>query len=192
MKFIERIAMQTSKIKQPRVMQRTSQRGATLVEALIAIVILAIGLLGMAGMTAASIQHNQTSRMRGTGVLLVNDLAERARINAAGFDGGGYDRTVQYNFGANVAAPAGCTVGHVCDAAGIAAYDQAQWLQNVNNRLPGGGAVVTTDTNAGIRSMNVWLIWTEPSDLESNLTQNCPAAAGNANGTRCMYFRVTL
>lgn len=168
--------------------QRSAQRGATLVEALIAMVILAVGLLGMAGMTAAAIQQNQIARMRGTGVLLINDLAERARINAAGFDTGGYDRA---NL-ANLAAPAGCEVSANCDAAGLAAYDQAQWLQNVNERLPSGNAIVATDTVNGIRNMDVWLIWTEPSDLEGNLTQGCPAAAGNANSTRCMYFRVTL
>ncbi len=50
-----------------------SQRGAGLIEVLVAVVILAIGLLGMAGMTASSIKFNQMSRMRGTGVLLVKE-----------------------------------------------------------------------------------------------------------------------
>lgn len=176
--------------------QRTSQRGASLIEALVAIVILAVGLLGMAGMTAASIKYNQTSRMRGTGVLLVNDLAERARINIVGFNGGGYEKKDTYSFSSTLTDPTGCTNAAVCSAAGLATYDLNQWLQNVSNRLPGGSAYITTATANGIRTMNVSLIWAEPSDLEDNLTQTCPANAlpktGDTTGIRCMNFRVTL
>ncbi len=180
-----------------------SQRGAGLIEVLVAMVILAVGLLGMAGITAASIQYNQTSRMRGTGVLLVNDLAERARINISGFDAGKYSREETYNFSFTPTQPTGCTPtpGDTCDAAGLAEFDMQQWLVNVNNRLPAGGAYIATATDAtgSIRTMNVTLIWTEPVDIENNLTQACPLKPNgdpvvdpNNKGARCMNFRVTL
>lgn len=201
-------------IKKPHIKPCASQHGVGLIEVLVAIVILAVGLLGVAGMTAASIQHNQTARMRGTGVLLVNDLAERARINITGFDNDGYKKEDKYSFTSTLTAPSGCTKTKPCDASNLAKYDMNQWLQNVYNRLPGGSAYITTSktcgastagsagaagsagTADGVRCMDVTLIWTEPSDLEGNLTQTCPKAAlpttGDTNGIRCMNFRVTL
>ena len=90
---------------------RCKQYGATLIEVLVAVFILAIGLLGMAGMTAASIKFNQMSRMRGAGVLLVNDLAERARVNIMGFDAGGYasGATKKYSFKPELTTESGCS-----------------------------------------------------------------------------------
>lgn len=188
---------------------RAKQRGATLIEALVAIVILAVGLLGMAGMTAASIKNNQTSRMRGTGVLLVNDLAERARINLAGFNT--YQQGARYSFTGTPTKPAGCDVNNACTPQQLAQYDLQEWLFNVNERLPGGSAHIVTTTTGNntetIRNMDIWLIWTEATDKTNaaartndasidNMSQACPAAAlngvSNTDGVRCMYFRVTL
>ena len=44
------------------------QRGATLLEVLVAMVVLAVALFGMAGLTSSSIKSNQFSRMRATGL----------------------------------------------------------------------------------------------------------------------------
>ncbi|MCB1996657.1 MAG: prepilin-type N-terminal cleavage/methylation domain-containing protein, partial [Rhodoferax sp.] len=52
---------------------RASERGATLIEVLVAMVILATALLGMAALTSSSIKYNQFSRLRATGLSLVTD-----------------------------------------------------------------------------------------------------------------------
>ncbi|MET3375673.1 type IV pilus assembly protein PilV [Variovorax boronicumulans] len=195
----------------------TQQRGATLIEVLVAIVILAIGLFGMAGLTSAALKYNQFSRMRATGLSLVNDYAERARANLAGF--AGYTHAKAYNASTREAAstdptppPAACEVDtsvpdrpvNTCGAA-IAAYDLAQWLTNVGNRLPGGTAYVTTelvDAASGVnglpatRVLNIWLIWRAiAEDTGAALHQACPIAGANIAApteVNCMYFRVTL
>ena len=187
-----------------------SQRGAGLLEVLVAVVILAIGLLGMAGMTASSIKFNQMSRMRGTGVLLVNDLAERARVNVLGFDAGGYASAAdkQYSFSPTLTSESGCSdlVSNKCTSGQLAAYDMNQWLRNVNARLPGGDAFIQTDSTKEARVMDIWLMWTEATESTntsadddsantSNMSQACPASvlpAGDTSGVRCMYFMVTL
>ena len=186
------------------------QRGAGLIEVLVAILILAIGLLGMAGMTAASIKYNQMSRMRGAGVLLVNDLAERARVNVLGFDARSYasPNNKKYSFSTTLTNESGCfdLVDNKCTPEQMAAYDMNQWLRNVNARLPGGDAFIHTSSTKEARVMDIWLMWTEATESTntsadddsantSNMSQACPASvlpAGDTSGVRCMYFMVTL
>jgi len=57
------------------------ETGATLIEVLIAMVVLAIGLLGLAGLQATSIQSNHSAYYRSQATLLANDLADRMRAN---------------------------------------------------------------------------------------------------------------
>lgn len=196
------------------------QRGATLIEVLVAMVILSVALFGMAGLTSAALKYNQFSRMRATGLSLVTDYAERARANLAGFSG--YAHAKAYNASARTAAskdptsPRGaCVVDtsnpaspvNTCGTA-IAAYDQSQWLTNVANRLPGGTAYVTADLTAApsgvnglpaTRMLNVWLIWSAIEEgagfgPQGPLQQFCPAGANIATGAsvNCMYFRIML
>jgi type IV pilus assembly protein PilV len=59
----------------------TKQSGFTLVEVLVALVILAIGLLGVAGMQTRSLGGNQGALYRSQAVLFANDIIERMRVN---------------------------------------------------------------------------------------------------------------
>jgi type IV pilus assembly protein PilV len=197
-----------------------TQRGATLIEVLVAIVILAIALFGMAGLTSAALKYNQFTRLRATGLSLVTDYAERARANLVGF--ADYAYTKAYNPSTRAAAsedptsPRGaCLVDtsdptspvNTCGAA-IAAYDQSQWLTNVANRLPGGTAYITSELTvapSGVsglpatRVLNIWLIWSAIEEgsgfgRQEQLQQPCPAGANIASeaSVNCMYFRITL
>lgn len=57
------------------------ETGATLIEVLVAMVILAIGLLGLAGLQATSIQSNHSAYYRSQATILASDLADRMRAN---------------------------------------------------------------------------------------------------------------
>ncbi len=57
------------------------EAGATLIEVLVAMVVLAIGLLGLAGLQATSIQSNHSAYYRSQATLLAGDLADRMRAN---------------------------------------------------------------------------------------------------------------
>lgn len=59
------------------------QGGVVLIEALVSIVILAVGLLGLAGLQARAMNAEFESYQRSQAILLANDMAERIRMNRA-------------------------------------------------------------------------------------------------------------
>ena len=56
-------------------------KGFTMIEVLVALLILSIGLLGMAGLQLVSLQNSGTSLTRSQATMLAYDLAERMRRN---------------------------------------------------------------------------------------------------------------
>ncbi|MCK0506285.1 type IV pilus modification protein PilV [Aromatoleum anaerobium] len=66
------------------------QRGATLIEVLVAVVVLSIGLLGLAGLQMTSLQSNHSAYMRSQASLLAYDLSDRMRANCEGVRGDAY------------------------------------------------------------------------------------------------------
>ncbi|WP_241209536.1 type IV pilus modification protein PilV [Melaminivora alkalimesophila] len=193
------------------------EQGATLIEVLVAMVIMAIALLGMAGVTSASIKYNQFSRMQANGLSLVTDYAERARANLNGFDDYGitdsYAPSTRTSAATNPTTPiANCIVDatdptqptNTCGTP-LANYDKEQWLTTVANRLPGGTAYVETEFTPAppdmeslpaTRILNIWLIWTAPEESSGfgRGRKDCPAGANisNADSVNCMSFRITL
>jgi type IV pilus assembly protein PilV len=71
--------------------------GFTLIEILIAVIILSIGLLGMAGIQLKGLRGTTSSTLRSEATILANDIAERARINPAGLAIGSGNENVQYS-----------------------------------------------------------------------------------------------
>ena len=176
------------------------QKGATLIEVLVAIFLLTVGLLAMAALTVSATNYNKMAQIRGTGTMLVNDYAERARANLLGFDRGGYAKDAKFN--STLTAASACNVNNTGSVAAdcVALYDQREWLQEVANRLPQGSAYVTVEAPAaagdrGLRAMNVWISWREQDSSAALLNAGpatCPSAGDAIAGTRCMFFRVAI
>jgi type IV pilus assembly protein PilV len=106
-----------------------------MVEALVALLVLSIGLLGVGLMQFSSLRSNHGSSLRSQATFLAYDIADRMRANrAAAIDGGEYDIAL-------AAAGASGTV---------AGDDLIRWKQSLADTLPGGdGSVARTQvTNA--------------------------------------------
>jgi type IV pilus assembly protein PilV len=183
------------------------QTGASMIEVLVAILLVSVGLLGIAGLSGATFGYNKVSQIRLTGIALANDLADRARVNVFGYDRGAYDITLADNFVTTpVAVPDGNldldpadTANAATAADGLAAADVDQFLRSVRNRLPQGDAVVVSRPGANIRELDVWLLWQEPTtdagDALFGAGQgNCPSSLTTAEQAlySCMYFKVGL
>ena len=114
------------------------QRGFTLIEVLVAGLILAIGLVGVAGLQAFSLKNNQSAYMRSQATALAYDLADRMRSNVAGANGGFYDP-------ATAAMATGCTTTSGCSPAQMAQHDLGEWNNSVATFLPMGEGFVCID-----------------------------------------------
>jgi type IV pilus assembly protein PilV len=102
-------------------------RGLTLVEILVALLILSIGLLGLAGLQTASLRFNTSAYFRTQATALAYGLADRMRANReAALDGA-------YAFDLETTPPA-CGVP---DGSGtVPQQEVAAWLNSLACRLP--------------------------------------------------------
>lgn len=100
---------------------RARNRGVGLIEVLIAVLVLAIGLLGIAGLQARAIKNSQSAYERSQAVMLSYFMldAMRANVEAA--------RAGLYNLGETCNVPDG--------TASLIANDQSTWLQALKTTL---------------------------------------------------------
>lgn len=110
------------------------QRGFTMVELLIAVVVLSVGLLGLAGLQAQALRSNQVAYMRTQASLLANDIMDRMRANRAAVQAGHYD-------GISGSQNGSCGTTSGCNAASMAANDVYEWRLTVAQSLPSLGAL---------------------------------------------------
>ena len=179
-----------------------NQRGVSLLEILITILIVSFGLLGIAGLTATSVQIAKLSQFRSVTLQLANDYVERMRGNIAAVSGGQYDKTDTYaiHSATDTEDDVVCAVADSCTSAELAALDQAQWVNSLRQRLPGGDAYVKY--NAGELTVDLWIMWQEPGMELGDATLSvadggnpCPAAPlsdYSGNPPACFYYRVSL
>ncbi|MFZ0257314.1 MAG: type IV pilus modification protein PilV, partial [Gammaproteobacteria bacterium] len=67
------------------------QQGFSLIEVLITVLVLAIGLLGLAGLHAQALRFSHNAYLRSHATLLGNEMADRMRANLVGVAAGSYD-----------------------------------------------------------------------------------------------------
>ncbi len=114
----------------------SSQQGSSLLEVLIATVVLSIGLLGLAGLQTAALKVNQTASARSQAAFLTNGIFDRMRANRDAALNGVYD----INGIANAVFP---TAGSVP----VDVADLAAWKASIDEALPGGdGSICRTNT----------------------------------------------
>jgi type IV pilus assembly protein PilV len=107
------------------------QRGVSLVEILVTMVLMAVGLLGLAGLQARGLQVNQGSLYRSTAEIMVEDLADRLR---AVLDTGAAPGAIA------IATFTGGAGGAFTPASNPSGLDPslANWLATSLAQLPGG------------------------------------------------------
>ncbi len=118
------------------------QRGVSIVESLVALVVITVGMLGIAGLYLSSMQASRTAKVRTHAVELAASIADRIRANR--------DAGTAYDTAGYSSAPAtqDCSTAR-CDPDALAQDDLSRWLTDLRDTLPGGeavtGTVVVTD-----------------------------------------------
>ncbi len=135
---------------------RTSagQRGFSLVEVLIALIIMSVGMLGIAGLYVQSMQAGRTSLFRHHAVTLASDVGDRIRANPrAGI--------AYTGLGANN----NCVGGGVdCSDTAMAANDIFLWDQQAADSLPNGDVTIQFDDSVVPPTYTITVAWDEPGE----------------------------
>jgi type IV pilus assembly protein PilV len=158
-------------MKEPRMKTQSNflhrlQRGISLTEALVALVVLSVGMLGIAALFVESLRANRSATSRMHAVNLVNDLSDRILANRHA--GNAYAL-----LDGMLPASQGCVVTNNCTAEALATDDLASWVRDVRLVMPadatGKPPVTFVDVTAGASSSvpttyRVTIRWSEPGE----------------------------
>lgn len=184
----------------PRPAGNRKQRGTSLLEILVSLLVISVGMLGIAGLITTTFSYNKTAQIRLVGLALVNDYADQARVNVYGYDLGGYDISISDSKPTKPTIVLAQTDPEpLTTAQNLAAFDKFSFMTAVEQRLPGGKAIVNSIPTAGARDLDFWLLWTEAKagaddELFKTGQVNCPNDLGAEDKKiySCMYFKVGL
>jgi type IV pilus assembly protein PilV len=139
------------------------QSGLALIESLVAIIVMALGILGILGLQMRTLADTQTGVRRAQAIRLIEDISERMKVNPNAllsineFESG-------YDEKGSALKVSDCD-STACTPAEQAKYDLKQWKTMVEQTLPGGQASIflapgeTVDANR--RQLGVIIAWRE-------------------------------
>jgi len=102
-----------------------TQRGFSMIELLVAVLVMGIGVLGITGLQMVSLQNNRGALLRGEAVQLAYDMLDRVRANPGSNYGG-------LNLGTAPPAATNCNTNN-CTEAQMVTFDQAVWKCSLGN-----------------------------------------------------------
>jgi type IV pilus assembly protein PilV len=179
-----------------------SQRGATLLEVLVSVLLMSFGMLALAGMQAYSVAAQKNAANRATAGALAAELAELVRLNPLALAREKYDVAMMTTEDLPAGPAALCDFPE-CTAESLAARDLAIFQSSVRALLPRGGVELARPPDSTTRA-DIWILWEEPllfnggeaggsaqsAELRSD---NCPASAKKQSiPPRCFYMAVQL
>jgi type IV pilus assembly protein PilV len=193
---------------------KSSQRGATLIEVLITMLVVAVGLLGAAGLQLASTRFQQTSAMRTQALVQADFIIEKMRVNSANLTQANLATAVATPAAAYIAAddyatanvlPADPACGlngqPVCTPAQAAQRDLREWRQSIARDMPEGRGSIFQVAAGGLTEPNarrVVVMWREKAQQETDIDAQIGANAQDPScpppqldGIRCLNIWVT-
>lgn len=125
------------------------QQGASLLEALVALFIVAFGLLAMAAMQIRALNETRNSAARNTAAQMASDLLDRMLLNEGARTAVNQISPYQTGWGTPANTPLDCRVS-ACNPNQLAQFDVWQWKLTLAQQLPAGDAQIfrsPTDPN---------------------------------------------
>ena len=151
------------------------QKGFSLVEVLVALLVLSIGLLGLAALQTTSLKYNTDSYFRTQATYFVYDIVDRMRSNSASVvDGGTYDvpdassaTSIISTYQSCKSSSCTCDATAVCDTTQLATHDLGKWYERMGQVLPGASNNLATIVIDSTKKVTVTINWTE-RDMSKN------------------------
>ena len=156
-----------------RLHYRSTIRGVTLLEVLVALVILSIGLLGIARLQLALAKNQLGTTARTSLALLYSDMSYRIRSNPDA-SGDGVNTPSNYLFNtrdwnaqqAPIENPSRSCTNDVCSSTERAAFDLISWRSRVRQELPQGSAWIEGNKVNGIQ---ISIMWFDKAFIKTNV-----------------------
>ncbi len=204
------ISMPTSAAASSLRRPRCAHTGSSLIEALVAMLVLSIGLLGIAGLSAASLRYSQGGWARASISSGLSDLADRVRanptatVNAYAFATTNYAAQRTALEAGDVAITTDCMTT-TCTALELADFHLTEWRLGLNRSMPGSAVWVSGRRDEGYQATVMWFDKTfvigDGVTLDGSATctaamtgitarQCCPADAQVINGVRCTNMTI--
>jgi type IV pilus assembly protein PilV len=181
---------------------------------MVAVVVICVGLLGIAKLQALSLSNTSTARLRSLAALEAASLAAAMHSNREYWastpptsivvtpnpapaaptivptNDGGMSAIATADLGAFPALPQNCVgntaSGPVCPALNLAAFDLAWWLTSLSSLLPNPGATINC-SNAAPAACTIQITWTESAVAMNSQETNSPGTQQFQTPTYTLY-----
>lgn len=155
---------------------KQTQRGVTLVESMIALLVISIGLLGIAALQLTAMSQNTSSLNHSQAVWIANNMADRIRANVCDIN-----QAPTYNGIDTINGYSQDCSGNFCNNLQMVVADAADWTDMVQTLPAGRGTVVLNNS-----ILTISVMW-DDDGTGANGTGCNPA---NANDLTC--YRVAV
>lgn len=164
----------------PKNFSMHTQTGLSLLEVLISMLVLSIGLFGLAGLQSASLRANNSAYQRTITSMLANDILDRMRANPALAKAGNYNVAIDdnedgssYTSGDFVDKCKNNGAGD-CTPTDLKNYDLFDWFNSASKlkQLPDATASIKTDvidSSNGTYRILITINWSDYSAKEGGL-----------------------
>ena len=115
-----------------------AERGYTLIEVLVALLVISLGLLGMASLQVTGLKQNQNAYIRSQVLVATQDIVGRMRANKTGVLNGDYFEAASDDLIKNI--DTSCESA-ACTATELATYDLNNWKYHLQQEAGGGGCI---------------------------------------------------
>ncbi len=156
-------------------LRRMGVQGFTLLEVLIALVILAVGMLGIAQMLLIAHKSNSSNYIRQNAVQAAYDILDLIRANRQAAINGNYNVSNLVTDGTPTipnSPSENCSVSS-CTTTQLAAYDTWYWMASDLTKLPNGCGSVSTSVS-GINTLVVVTVQWDDSPAQKALSNQTP------------------
>lgn len=148
-------------MKSPHVLpvfDMNASKGFSLIEVLVTIIVLAVGLLGLASLQVLGLKNNQSAYSRSQATQLAYDLSDRMRTNPNGLS---TYTTVEPD---EAAPETDCTTTTGCSSAEMAENDLFEWYTQLSTTLPDGSATIAVSSDV----YTITITWDDDRDGNAN------------------------
>jgi len=183
--------------------QHTNTRGFSLIEVMVALIIIAIGMLGIVKMQALALSTTQSSGVRSLVAIEAASLAASMHTNrdywVAGPPPASFTVAVQTTgpgaVSVSITDPTNilsttqlCATITVCTPAQVAAYDVQQWAAALGQVVPAALATISCNSTAVPLSCTIQITWQENVTSTSNATAATSSAVGVLNSPQYTLY----